>query len=197
VAQVDTWDYPNRRFYLSFDTVSDGIDFILAYAEERAYRRLNESARKFLPMLQAQGNIPKGGGRFTPRYTVLLDGARPVPYDTSHTLTMLTEPITDDELSGAQVFDRLPLSNGVEVNVDVGYSQVEIITVATGDGGFTSSDRTKLNAAESYSKKMASQLGLVPGVTATHSPTQITTSDGQGSTTISDNGDGSYTVAGA
>lgn len=42
---------------------------------------------------------------------------------------------------------------------------------------------------------MAKQLGLITGVTATHDPDGITVSDGDGSTVITDNLDGSYTVS--
>ncbi len=48
-----------------------------------------------------------------------------------------------------------------------------------------------------HTRPMAKQLGLVSGVTATHTPTAITVSDGDGSTTITDNGSDSYTVQGA
>lgn len=140
MPQVDTWDYDSRRFYLSFDTVTNGVDFAAAYLEERAYRAASgEDVRGKRPMLQGQGFVAKGGGRFTERYVLLLEGARPVPYDTSHTLTMLVEPITQETnpnnaLSGADVFDRAPLSPGTEVNIDVGYRQVEVITVSSGSG---------------------------------------------------------------
>ena len=48
-----------------------------------------------------------------------------------------------------------------------------------------------------HTRPMAKQLGLVSGVTATHTPTAITVSDGDGSTTITGNGSDSYTVQGA
>jgi len=135
VPQVASWDYPNRRFYLAFDTVSNGVDFAAAYLEERAYRAASgEDIRGQRPMMSGEGFVSKGGGRFTERYVLLLNGARPVPYDTSHTLNMLVEPITDDGLSGSAVFDRAPLSSGTEINIDVGYSQVEVITVSSGSG---------------------------------------------------------------
>ena len=52
-----------------------------------------------------------------------------------------------------------------------------------------------LGDVEAYIRPMAKQLGLVSGISATHSPTAIVVSDGEGSTTITDNGGGSYTVA--
>jgi hypothetical protein len=53
------------------------------------------------------------------------------------------------------------------------------------------------DAITAHTLPMAAQLGLVAGVTATHSDDAITVSSGPGSTTITDNGDGSYTVEGA
>jgi hypothetical protein len=67
---------------------------------------------------------------------------------------------------------------------------------ASSDGGFGDGDRILLTDAETHARKLAKQLGLVAGVTATHADTGITVSDGDGSTTITDNGDGSYTVEG-
>ena len=140
MPQVASWDYPNRRFYLAFDTVANGVDFAAAYLEERAYREASGGdVRGQRPMMSGEGFAAKGGGKRTERYVLLLDGARPVPYDTSHTLVMLVEPITkeenpDDALSGADVFDRSPLSPSSNVNIDVGYSQVEVITVSGGSG---------------------------------------------------------------
>jgi len=52
-----------------------------------------------------------------------------------------------------------------------------------------------LGDVDAYIRPMAKQLGLVSGISATHSPTAIVVSDGDGSTTITDNGGGSYTVA--
>lgn len=140
MPQVDSVDYPNKRIYLHFDTVTSGVDPVEVYKEVRALRRTNESDRKFLPIITSQGNEPKGGGAFTPRRAVLLDGARLVPYDTSHTLRILVEVITDDEQSGAGAFDRLPLSPGTEVDIDIAYQQVEIREVAVSGSTLTAAD---------------------------------------------------------
>lgn len=56
---------------------------------------------------------------------------------------------------------------------------------------------TALTSIEGYTRPMAKQLGLVAGVSATHAEAGITVSDGDGSTTITDNNDGTYTVEGA
>lgn len=265
MPQVASWDYPNRRYYLAFDTVANGIDFAAAYLEERAYRAASgEDIRGQRPMLRGDGRLPKTADRFTPQFVTHLEGARPVPYDTSHVLTLLVEPISDDgTAAGIGIVDRAPLSPSVEVDVEIGYEQVEIITVATG-GALTATQDTRLlelwQALESagvfstaalanapagggggdataanqttiinainalptltemenssaltatadltgitaniglilgHTRPMAKQLGLVPGVSATHTESAIVVSDGDGSTTITDNGGGSYTV---
>lgn len=61
--------------------------------------------------------------------------------------------------------------------------------------GFTTTRNDALISIEAYTRPMAKQLGLVSGISTTHSPTAIVVSDGDGSTTITDNGGGSYTVA--
>ena len=61
--------------------------------------------------------------------------------------------------------------------------------------GFTTTRNDALISMEAYTRPMAKQLGLVSGISTTHSPTAIVVSDGDGSTTITDNGGGSYTVA--
>jgi hypothetical protein len=62
--------------------------------------------------------------------------------------------------------------------------------------GFTGARDTQLINIENHTRKMAKQHGLVAGISATHSVESIVVSDGDGSTTITDNGDGSFTVAG-
>lgn len=61
--------------------------------------------------------------------------------------------------------------------------------------GFTTTRNDALISMEAYTRPMAKQLGLVSGISTTHSRTAIVVSDGDGSTTITDNGGGSYTVA--
>ena len=164
MPQVDTWDYVNRRFYLSFDTVTNGIDFAAAYLEERAYRAVSGAqVRGMKPMMSGQGFVPKGGGRFTERYVLLLDNARPVPYDASHRLRILVEPITDTGLSGADVFDRSALSPGTEIDIDVGYSQVEVITVSASgsNGGLTPAQDQRLTTIETVVNAIATVVNAI------------------------------------
>ena len=67
--------------------------------------------------------------------------------------------------------------------------------VGTGVIDWDGTKERSLADVEAYIRPMAKQLGLVSGISATHSPTAIVVSDGEGSTTITDNGGGSYTVA--
>ncbi|MEM9482110.1 MAG: hypothetical protein AAGA83_00305 [Cyanobacteria bacterium P01_F01_bin.116] len=176
MVQVASIDYPNKRIHLHFDTVANGVDPVEAYKEIRALRRTTEAHQRFSPLISAQGNEPKGQGRFTPRRAVLLDGARFVPYNTSHTLTILTEVITDDEQSGAGAFDRSPLSPGVDVDIDIGFDQVEIITVATG-GALTSAQATQLDEVHRFR-------GLNGALPITGDQTGNTTTETDGTVTI-------------
>lgn len=69
--------------------------------------------------------------------------------------------------------------------------------IAVGVSNFGEGDRALLTDTESYARPMAKRLGLVPGVTATHSANSIVISDGDGTVTITRNGDGSDTVESA
>lgn len=112
-------------------------------------------------------------------------GALPAPLDATATTAAAAAALTD---YGPAV------PSDVQVTVEP--------TPVTVSGGFLSGDRADLAAAktaaeatENYTRPMAKQLGLVDGVTATHDPEGITVSDGDGSTAIADNLDGSYTVS--
>lgn len=69
------------------------------------------------------------------------------------------------------------------------------VQIGTGEIDWDGAKERSLGDVEAYIRPMAKQLGLVSGISATHSPTAIVVSDGDGSTTITDNGGGSYTVA--
>jgi len=92
---VDSWDGANRRIYLKPD-VSDYYPIDDIYTEYRHERRTNESFRVWDALLRAEGNVPKGAGAFTPRYVVLLDGTKIVPYDNITQINQLGDMITDD-----------------------------------------------------------------------------------------------------
>lgn len=125
-------DGPNRRIYLSADTVGADFQPMDVYKEMRTLRRTNESLRNYDVFLSASGNVSKGGGAFTPRLVTCLQGTRIVPYDTTQELTVIGEIITDDEQSGTACFDRTVLNASTVVDINYQPPQVEIIQVSTG-----------------------------------------------------------------
>lgn len=131
---VQSVDYPNKRIYLSAETVNTEIDTLEVYREVRALRRLTDAHQGFRPMIIAGGNIRKTATTFTQPYVQLLYGCRIVPFDVSHHLLLVRETFTDDNLTGHEVFDRLPLSPTTTVDIDVNVSEVEVRIVATGSG---------------------------------------------------------------
>lgn len=152
-----TSDYPNKRIYLSVDSVGVDVQPMDVYKELRAERRLDETKRTFDPMMDAFGNDPAGPSN-TPRFANLANGCRFVPYDGSHVLSIIGALInTAEGLAGVDLFDRAPLSVGVEVDIDYQPPQVEIIYVNTGSGvteqdkdDIASKSRVAILGAESF-----------------------------------------------
>lgn len=140
MAQVSSVDFVNKRIYLHADTVTSGIDSFLVYDEIRALFAANANGEQNHPlMLSKEGNFNKGGGRYTAKYAVYDAGWRIVPYGgVAHNLTIMVEIVSKDQLSDRDVFDRSSLA--VTVDIDIGYKQNEVITVATGSG-VTSQDK--------------------------------------------------------
>ena len=133
MAQLNSIDFAAQRIYLHADTVTQGVDGFLLYDEIRSYIATTAAAQNYSLPIQKQGYLPKGGGNFTPKFVTMLSGWRIVPYDgVSHTLVILVELISADGLSDKDVFDRSSLI--IEVDIDVGYDQVEIVEVNTGSG---------------------------------------------------------------
>ena len=132
---ISSIDGVARRIYLHLDTVGTSLNPIDVYKEARTLRRLDESLRQFDPFMRADGNVSKGGGKFTERYTTLLDGTRIIPYDATQELTITGTLITDDGQEGTAAFDRTSLTPGVVVDINYVPPQVEVIEVATGGGG--------------------------------------------------------------
>ncbi len=101
---VDAWDGTARLIFLK-QGVSDYYPIEDLYHEYRNERRTNEDLRKYEPFLRAEGNIPKGAGAFTPRYVVLLDGTKIVPYDEVLRINQLGDMITDDPDVDPSLYD--------------------------------------------------------------------------------------------
>ena len=126
---VASWDGAARRIYLASGvTAYHPIEDI--YREYRVERRTNEDFRKWEPFMEASGNEPKGGGKFTPRFLRLLLGVKIVPFDESGDPVDVTgELLTDDQTNP---FDVSGLTNPVVINYAP--AEAEIIQVATGSG---------------------------------------------------------------
>ncbi len=136
MALIDYIDGPNRRVYLSSETISIDVHPIDIYKEMRTLRRTDEDLRKYELFMAAFGNVDKGGGKATERYVQLLLGTRIVPYDTTHVLNIIGTIITDDGQEGVYCFDRSPLTSTTIVDINYMPPQVEVITVP-GSGGAT------------------------------------------------------------
>jgi hypothetical protein len=179
MAQVSSVDYDAKRIHLHSDTVVNGFDVIAAHFEINALVKANANGEQNrAACLSAEGRIPKGGGKFTPRYGLLKPGWRIVPYNgVSHVLAINVEVLSPDlgGLSGRDVFDRTPLPPSIEVQIDHNWDQVEVIEVNT---GAVSVDYGLI--ATSVHSELSGDLGILDGklntiVTATTStiPTAI------------------------
>lgn len=143
MTQVADVNYDTKRIFLHADTVTQGFDIIAAYFEINVLRQANANGEQLRAhMLSAEGYIPEGGGKFTQRYGLLRPGWRIVPYDgVSHSLVVSVKPVSQDGLSGRDVFDRAGLL--VAVGIDEAYDKVEIIQVTSGSG-VTEQDKTDI-----------------------------------------------------
>lgn len=142
---IDHIDGTNRLIYLDASTVNASIHPIDIYKEVRAMRKSDESLRGFKSFIRANGNVSKGGGKYTERYVTLLDGTLIVPFDISNVLTITGTIITDDGKEGVYCFNRLPLTTGVQVDIQYIPPQVEVITII-GGSGLSSEQNDKLMA---------------------------------------------------
>jgi hypothetical protein len=97
-------------------------------------------------------------------------------------------------------FGALAITQGGAVttsNPGGGATAAQIWEYSGGDRSLTGAQATNITAIAAHTTPLAAQLGLLPGISATHSPNGITVSAGPGSTVITDNADGSYTVESA
>ena len=104
VPVIDYIDGATRRIYLlqGVDTFHWIEDIYREYCQMRA---VDEALQKWFPFMKASGNDPKGGGKYTPRYITLLNGARVVPYDENILITVTGEAITDNADVDPDPFD--------------------------------------------------------------------------------------------
>lgn len=125
VPVIDSWDGTNRRIYLKLG-VSDIYPIEDIYHEYTNARRLDITGlRKYAPLLRAEGNVKKGGGAFTPRYVVLIDGTKIVPYNETLQINQLGDMITDDPDVDSTLYDISSLT--VPKVIFIKPSEAEII----------------------------------------------------------------------
>lgn len=130
--KIDHLDTVAKLIYLATDVRSiHPIEDI--YHEVRNLRANDETLQKYLNPVSGGGAVPKGGGKFTPRYAVFNNGWRLVPEDVSHTLNVTGEQLTAEGGSGPECFDFTVLSAGVSVIVNYEPSAAEIIQLASDD----------------------------------------------------------------
>lgn len=182
MALVSSVDYAARRIYLSAATAVSGatLDTLDVYREVLALRKSTAAHRRYLPIISATGNAPKITGlTYTAAAAKLLRGCRIVPYNGSHTLTLVRDTYTDDGFANADCFDLSPLSVGVEINIVVSFDKVEIREVATGAGptaaAIAAATRAGLSAELALITNLAKLHAL--GATLTVTPTSRTAGD--------------------
>lgn len=139
MTAIGNVNYNTQRIHLHSDTVTGGVDIADIYVELIDLFMLNaNNEHSYFPPLVAQGNAPKGGGKFTQLYGVLRTGWRIVPYDgVSHTLRIIREIVSEDGISDRNVFDRAPLPPTIVVEIDTDYDKVEIREVVVGGSSLT------------------------------------------------------------
>jgi hypothetical protein len=159
---VETWDGENRRVYLKQGiTTFHWIDDI--YSEYRQQRRVVEVFRKWAPLMVAAGNAPKGGGKYTPRYLILLGGTRVIPYDEHITLVAKGEAITDNPEEDPDPFDTSTRYNPLKVYLEPSSAEVIRVDGIGGGGGGLTQEQAQdaaLAALVDYSVPTAEAVGL-------------------------------------
>jgi len=114
---IDHLDLATKHIYLlagcrEYHPVED------IYCEIRNLRRTDESKRVFDIPVTAAGAVPKGGGKFTPRYAIFNYGWKVVPENVDHSLYITGEQITDDGQSGPACIDTAVLTSSVIIQYE-------------------------------------------------------------------------------
>jgi len=124
---IDHLDLATKHIYLLAGTREyHPVDDI--YKEIRNLRRTDESLRVFDQPVGAEGAVPKGGGKSTPRYAVFKHGWTVVPEDVEHVLYISGEQITDDEQAGPACMDVSGLASKVIIHYEPPSAEIIIVT---------------------------------------------------------------------
>lgn len=129
---IDYLDTANKLIYLlsgvrSYHPVDD------IYKEIRHLRSTTDTLQQYFNPVSGGGSVPKGGGKFTPRYAVFNGGWRLVPEDVDHVLDVTGEQLTAEGGSGSACFDFTLLSAGTTVVVNYEPPAAEIIQIGGDD----------------------------------------------------------------
>ena len=127
---IDHIDPQLKRIFLK-DGVTQYHPVTDIYFEVRNLRRTNEGLRRYDIPVTAAGNVPKGGGKYTPRYAIFNHGYKIVPQDVTHSLYVSGEQITDDGQSGPACIDTDILSVGTSVTIHYEPPAAEIVRTDT------------------------------------------------------------------
>lgn len=109
---IDHLDPATKRIYLKTGAREyHPIDDL--YHEVRYLRRTDETLQKYLNPVTGGGAVPKGSGKYTPRYAILQHGWRVIPEDVNHTLSITGEQLTDEGGSGPDCMDTTGLTASI------------------------------------------------------------------------------------
>lgn len=140
MGTVASVDYPNKRIYLSIDTVGVPLDTMDVYRDVRELRRTNEAHREFKPIIIAGGNIQKTATTFTLPFVQLLYGTHIVPYNTAQSLLVVRDTFSDDGRVGVECFDRSSVTANVDIDYQVDLVEVREVDVGGGGSGPTAAE---------------------------------------------------------
>lgn len=131
MAFISTINGSTRKVYLDSSAAVGGVltfhPVSDIYAEYKSLRASNESIRPFSAFMSAEGNIPKGGGKFTPRYLLLLEGTKLVIPDGVQRVEVTGEVLTDNQ---TDPFDYSLISGACTVNYKPAEAEVIKVTAS-------------------------------------------------------------------
>lgn len=150
-------DGPSRKVYLNPALAVGGV---LAfhptadlYAAYKALRAADESVRPYNAFLKAEGNLPKGGGKFTPRFTMLLEGAKVVIPAGLTQINVTGELLTDD---GSSPFDTSLVIGPCIINYQP--AEAEIVQVSTSGNQYSLGEIAGASAQAVWQHQAAAQM---------------------------------------
>ena len=136
MALIQSINGTTRRVYLNpAEAVMGVLTFHPTadlYASYKALRASDETVRPYNAFMRAEGNLPKGGGLFTPRFTMLLEGTKVVIPAGITEVNVTGELLTDD---GSKPFDVSLVTGPCVINYKP--AEAEVIKVLTGGNEYS------------------------------------------------------------